>query len=161
MCLRQRFKHGCTKELIIKSLIQLIYPSSRMSWIYQASVVMELCCWEQHDEVQLRHNIIIIINWLERRGRVHFSKCHSSEKQPVLLITTYWISRQRDLPAALPVGFWLVNVPFPFIEMFFIATKHYFLRSKFCCNIANKYQITQSNTNPALFLWCYCKKRPL
>ena len=46
MCLRQRFKHGCTKEPIIKCLIQLIYPSSRMSWIYQAAPVMELCCWE-------------------------------------------------------------------------------------------------------------------
>lgn len=51
--------------------------------------------WERRDEVQLRDNLIII-NWLERQGRVHFSKRHSSEKQPVLLITTYWINRHRD-----------------------------------------------------------------
>lgn len=38
------FKHGCTKELIIKPLIQLMWPGSRMSWINQAELLQILCC---------------------------------------------------------------------------------------------------------------------
>lgn len=78
-----KYKVGCTKKLIIKSLIQLIFlgATEYIRFVKRQSRRSgdDLYCVNCSDWVKLRYNIIIM-NWLKRQGRDHLWRCGSVEK---------------------------------------------------------------------------------